>query len=257
MGNMGNFEEIAKKAVKGAGSILREHYNSSEYHISEKKDKTLVTEADENAERYMRKLIGDAFPEHAILGEEGGGQVGDEYSWLIDPLDGTTNFTMRIPIFGVAIALLHKKQPILAMMYNPILEEFYYAETGKGAFLNARSISVSNRKEFDRSLWSFGMGHGEGDLERFENIVEELVPHARTMRMYGATAWAICKVASGEVDGHVDIGSKAWDKLAAAFIAQEAGAELSGIDGEPFALDNHTLLVSNKHVHKEALKYIS
>lgn len=254
--NLERFHTIANKAARGAGEILREYYHSGEYHISEKQDASLVTEVDEKAEAYIKNVLQESFPAHGFLGEESGGDIGNNYSWLVDALDGTSNFIMKIPLFSVALALLYEKKPIMAFVYNPILEEFYYAADRQGAFLNGVQITVSGQKELRHSTWMFNKGRKPQDEQLMNSAMQNVGSRIRTSRKFGAAAWEACKVASGALDAYCNIGSNAYDQLGAAFIVQGAGGQATDLEGNAFDIASNTLLASNGHIHEDALAAI-
>lgn len=242
-------------AAKSAGKILMKYYGKTT--PQEKTDKSIVTEADIKSEEKIREILQKHYPEYSILGEElGHQQRNSDFVWAIDPLDGTTNFSMRIPLFSVSIALAHKGNPIKGTVYCPFTNELFYAEKDKGAFLNGKSIRVSDKSDIKTSFMTFCHGSDKESiilamdfLKRFKLINEKI-------RQLGSAAIELCYVASGRCEGYMVPGPKPWDIAGGMIIVQEAGGVVTSLDGKPVDIYTKGLLASNGRMHQELLKML-
>lgn len=246
------FKQIAIQAAKEAGEIAKKDFYRKK-SISLKKDLSFVTETDLRAERVILNLIRKNFPSHDILSEESGGSMGENYTWILDPLDGTTNFIRGIPLFSVCIALLYKKKPILAVVFNSIADELYVAQKGKGAFLNNKRIRVSTARNLKQAIILFNMGRGMKSFLSFLRTSRRLAGKIKSLRIFGSSNLQICSVAAGKFDGYLSLMSSPWDLLPGALIAEEAGAKITDKKGGAFRYDEGGLLAANSHIHKKIL----
>lgn len=247
------FKKIAIRAAKEAGEMLKKHFRKS-VKISFKKDLSLLTDFDLKSEKIIIRIIKNNFSPHQIISEESGGVLGKDFTWVIDPLDGTTNYTLGFPFFSVSIALLRKKKPILGVVYNPIVEELYFAEEKKGAFLNQKKIRVNKAKTLPKSLIVFNKGSDFlGGLKVFLKIASRI----RTFRSWGSSNLEICQVAAGKMDGYLSIRPAYHDAIAGAFIAKEAGAKVTDFKEKQYSMNSNNLIVANKSIHKQLLKIIN
>lgn len=257
MEDMSKFRNAAVSAAIKGGDILKGAFKrKGAVRFDRKKDTSLVTEFDRQAEEIVKKSVLSEFPEHAILAEESGGVIGEEYSWLIDALDGTSNFIAKNPLFSVVISLLRNKIPVLSIVFSPILEEMYIAEKGKGAFLNDKPIKVSDTFLLKDSLFAFNTGRERGSFDKWFETSRKIVTRARAIRMFGSSALEKCFVAAGRADGILSIGISLWDSIGPAFIAKEAGGEVTGLDGSPLSLEQKDILITNGKIHKEVLSLL-
>ena len=223
-----------EQLARGAGSILREGYNT-EHQISYKGVIDLVTETDHASEAYLIKEIQSRFPDSHILAEESGETKGDnEGLWYIDPLDGTVNYSHHIPVFCVSLAFASKGSVILGAVYDPLRDEMYLAERGKGAFLNGKSIHASGTTELQKSLLVTGFPYDTWNTKKdnFKNF-EKLAKMTQGVRRLGSAALDGCYVAAGRFDGFWELSLKPWDIAAAGLIAEEAGARVTTTSGKP------------------------
>jgi len=249
------WREIGLQAVREAGDILREHFRK-ELRVRTKEDRSLVTEVDVLAEEKIIKIIKASFPSHSILAEESGGEVGEDYTWLIDALDGTTNYTIDVPLFSVVLTLLEKEDPVLAFVYNPVLEEMYMAERGKGSFLNGKDIRVSEREDLKDSLLTFGRGRDLESRAQWAKIINTLERRIRTIRVFGSSAWDLCQVARGKTEGCISIGCSPWDTLGPALIIKEAAGRVTNLEGDDFGIRDKRLVATNGRIYEEIFKII-
>lgn len=248
---------LKEAALAGAAEILRFYNNSFSVHNKEGIN-NLVTEADHAAERAIIEVIRRQYPKHCILSEETGAIDQDsDYKWIIDPIDGTVNFAHGIPLNCVSIAVEHKGTIVLAAVYNPHLNEFYFAEKGKGAFLNDRPIRVSKETQAIRSCLVTGFPYTyihmpNGPLEIFERFVRKGVP----VRRLGSAAIDLCWVAAGRFDGFYEHKLEPWDSAAGFLIVEEAGGRVTDLEGNAFSVYQHRILATNGHIHDEMVEII-
>jgi myo-inositol-1(or 4)-monophosphatase len=249
--------ENAKDLAYAAGKILREQLYS-DFTIEYKGEIDLVTDADKAAEALLTKAITTAYPQHALLTEEGGklGNPDSQYLWVIDPLDGTTNFAHRLPYFSVSIALLENGRPIIGVVYNPIADEMFAAEQGYGAWLNDEPIKVSQTPTLKQSLlctgFPYDMSVPNNNLDKYANLVKE----TQGVLRLGSAALDLCYVACGRLDGFWEMHLKPWDMAAGALIAQEAGATVTGISKEELDLTAGEIAATNGLIHQALMEQI-
>ncbi len=223
-----------ERLAREAGAILRAGYNQ-EHQVSYKGVIDLVTEIDHASESFLIKEIQTLFPDSHILAEESGETNGaGDGIWYIDPLDGTVNYAHHIPAFCVSIAYAMNGIVILGAVYDPLREEMFSAERGKGAFLNGKTIHASNATELQKSLLVTGFPYDtwNTDKDNFKNF-EKLAKMTQGVRRLGSAALDGCYVAAGRFDGFWELTLKPWDIAAAGLIAEEAGARVTAINGKP------------------------
>lgn len=259
MATHSTFLHTAIKAAKAAGAIIRKNFGTAPT-VSLKKDDSFLTTTDLAAEKEILAILKKAFPNHAIHSEEAGA-VGkkSEYVWLVDPLDGTTNFSIRHAFFNTAIALLHNNEPLVAVVYNPIADELFYAERGKGAFLNNKPIHVSAEKDARKGVLSFCHGSSDEAVDRSCRVSTALKKNlTKHVLQLGAADLDMCYVAAGRVLCYYSTGPvlHAYDVYPGMLIAQEAGAVVSDSAGKPFTNKSADILVAAPGVQGELLKHI-
>ena len=223
-----------EKLARGAGSILRDGYDK-EHQISYKSVIDLVTETDHASESFLIKEIQTRFPDSHILAEESGETKGDnEGIWYIDPLDGTVNYAHHIPVFCVSMAYASKGSVILGAVYDPLRDEMFTAERGKGAYLNGKSIHASSTTELQKCLLVTGFPYDTWNTKQDNfKLFEKLAKMTQGVRRLGSAALDGCYVAAGRFDGFWELTLKPWDIAAAGLIAEEAGARVTATDGKP------------------------
>ncbi|MDH4228107.1 MAG: inositol monophosphatase [Deltaproteobacteria bacterium] len=245
--------EIAIAAALRAGAVLKENLGG-ERRLSFKGAVDIVTEMDIRAEDIIVSLIRENFPSHGILTEEGEGKkaASSRCRWIIDPLDGTTNYAHGFPIFNISIAFEEAGEVVLGVVYAPMLDEMFVAEKGKGAFLNNKPISVSRVSTLDKSLLATGFPYDIRTNER-NNLAEFslFAKRAQAIRRAGAAALDLAYVAAGRFDAFWEMRLKPWDVAAAALMVKEAGGVITGFDKSPFTVDTGDVLASNGLVHDE------
>lgn len=245
-------------AKAGAAEILR--YFNGEFKISNKEGvNNLVTEADHAAEKAILSVIRSEFPHHYILTEETGAIIQDSnYKWIVDPIDGTVNFAHGIPLNCVSIGVEHNGEIVLAAVYNPHLNEFFFAEKGKGATLNDKPISVSGQSEVIKACLVTGFPYTyinlpNGPLEIFDRFIRKGIP----VRRLGSAAIDLCWVAAGRFDGFYEHKLEPWDSAAGYLIVEEAGGRVTDLKGEKFSPYQHRVLATNGKIHDEMLAVIN
>jgi len=262
------YQKICEHAARVGGRVLRDMLGK--VGVREKGRADLVTDADFAAQQAIREIVLGACPDHAFLGEESDGQPGTERSvvtgsadssgfrWIVDPLDGTTNFVHGVPLFASSVALAHGNDVICGTVYNPILEEFFSAARGQGAFLNGRPIRTSSVADLTEALVSVSFptmtNSDSPDLLAFL----KLVPESQAIRRTGSTAINLAYIAAGRFDLMICYGSNAWDVAAGVILVQEAGGVISDPGGAPFNLDKGATLASaTKILHDKAVQLIN
>lgn len=249
---------IAIRAARAAGdTIVREMDRVSDISIDIKGKNDFVTEVDRQAEYIIIETIKNAYPEHAFLGEESGKSGDSDYLWIIDPLDGTTNFLHGIPHFAISIALQYKGRLDQAVIYDPVKQELFTASKGKGAQLNSKKIRVSSQKTLDGALLATGFPfRADQDIEKFIDSFRVLHPKIAGIRRAGVASLDLAYVACGRYDGFWEYGLKPWDIAAGALIVQEAGGISSEISGGVDFMDSGDIASSNSKLLKYILKSI-
>lgn len=252
-----DFLASALEAAGAAGIILR-HYWGKLLTIHEKSHPgDLVTIADRSAEDRIIELLHDRYPHHAILAEESGARYisGDhgisEYTWAIDPLDGTTNYTHQFPMICVSIALLYGEMPVVSVVFNPISGELFHATKGGGAYLDAMPMKVSSVSEIGRSLLATGFAY-DRTVNLDNNLAEfcRLTLLSQGVRRMGSAALDLAYVASGRLDGYWETNLQPWDVAAGALLVTEAGGLVTDYDTSPFKIYSGRILATNQALHK-------
>ncbi len=246
------------KAAYRAGKILTAHYGNISA-VGKKGAVDLVTEADVASEKAVIGIIRAAFPGHAILAEESGLNQGDEaFTWIIDPLDGTTNFAHRLGLFSVSIAFAENNEPRFGVVLNPLSGELYTAVKGSGAFLNGRPIRVSGASGVSDSLLVTGFPYNVAEIwEEITARFSSCLRAARGVRRLGSAAIDLCKLAEGVFDGFWEQGLKPWDTAAGVLIAREAGARVTDFSDREFHIDKTELLATNGNIHQQMLQLLN
>ncbi len=249
------FLSIACDAARKAGGLLRDNINGVR-QITYKADINLVTEMDTRSERIIVGILRNAFPGHGIVAEEGTAiQQDSAFQWIIDPLDGTTNYAHGYPCFSVSIGLQHQGEMIAGVVYDPMRDELFTAETGRGAFLNGSQMSVSGVDILLKSLLSTGFPYDRKECDRNNmDYFHELLMASQEVRRDGSAALDLCSVAAGRFDGFWELKLKPWDVAAGTLIVREAGGKVSDLAGRPVALDAGEILASNGKIHEQMLE---
>ncbi|MBK8315081.1 MAG: inositol monophosphatase [Acidobacteria bacterium] len=252
--------DLAIRAAREAGAILQD-YAARGFQIENKGRINLVTEADLASERHITQLIGSHFPSHRILAEEGGasGHPGeDNYVWIIDPLDGTTNYSHGFPCYAVSIGIELHGKAVAGVIYDPTRDELFAAERGAGATLNGNKIRVSAVDHLERALVVSGFPYDVRErMEEYLPAWREFLKHTQGARRLGAAAIDMCCVASGRMDGFWENGLNPWDTAAGWVIIEEAGGRVTKLDGSPFDNYSASLLCTNGAIHDQMLAVLA
>jgi len=249
--------EEAIKAARKAGRMLKKNIDTSR-EVSFKGTVDLVTNFDNQSQRMIFEHLSENFPDHGFLAEEGLSQKkGSEFQWIIDPLDGTTNYAHKFPVFTVSIALEVKGEVVVGVVYDPMREETFWAAKGKGAFLNGRKISVSSIDDLNRGLLATGFPY-DLRVSEVNNIVHfnNFLTRAQAVRRCGSAAMDLCYVACGRFDGFWELKLKPWDMADGALLVQEAGGRVSGFQNEELSLSSSEILASNGLIHQQMVKVL-
>ncbi len=238
----------AVKAARKAGSIInRASFDIDKLTIRAKRQNDFVSEVDQAAEDAIVSTLRDAYPAHGFLAEEGGEKnARADYVWVIDPLDGTTNFLHGFPQYCVSIAVLHKSVPQQAVVFDPNRNELFTATKGSGAYLNDRRIRVSKAHRLEDALVGTGFPFKEmGHVNRYMGMLETMMRTCSGVRRAGAAALDLAWVAAGRMDAFWEIGLSPWDMAAGALLVREAGGLVGDFDGEDHFLENGRIVASN------------
>jgi len=249
-----DIENVAVLAAKKAANIILEAADRPKT-VDYKGLTDLVTETDQRSEKTIIETILNAFPDHQILAEETGESGSNEYLWVIDPLDGTTNFVHGYPSFAVSIAVFHNHQPIVGVVAELPANRLYTAAHGQGAFCDGEPIHVSNVDRLEQSLLVTGFGYDheeawEANMELFKTFTDI----TQGVRRLGAAAIDICHVARGCADGFWEFELHPWDPAAGMLILREAGGVVTRMDGGPFSIYDKQILATNGKIHQQMLK---
>ncbi len=250
--------QAAREAALEAGGMLRSGMDEGR-EISFKGVVDLVTNFDRQAQELIFDRLSAAFPGHGFLAEEGLSRGENcEFRWVFDPLDGTTNYAHRFPVFTVSIALERRGGVVLGVVYDPMREEMFQAVDGEGAWLNGRKVRVSAVADLDRSLLATGFPY---DLrESLVNNIDHFnhfLTRAQAIRRCGSAALDLCYVACGRFDGFWELKLKPWDQAAGALIVKEAGGRVSDFGGNAFDISGQECLASNGLVHEDMIRVLA
>lgn len=246
--------EIAKKAAYEGGMIAKRSFCKA--RIMQKAEHDLVTSADLAAEKKILGIIRKAFPTHSIFSEECGRDKGkSEHLWVIDPIDGTNNFALGIPLYGCSVAYAKNGEVQAAAVYLPAQKELYWAQSGKGAFCNGKRIQVSKRQPFSKCLILMDACFRYGE-KNYVPVVDKFAALSFGMRNLGSAVYHILWCASGKADCAVEFRLYPYDFAASALILEEAGGKVTDLEGKKYSLQTVGLVFSNSLVHKEMLELI-
>jgi len=256
MAEADGFREVAVAAARAAGALLRAHRGAARSVRAKSSPINLVTEIDREAEALVVDAIRARFPGHAILGEEGGAQGSSIHRWIIDPLDGTTNFVHGLPLFSVSIGL--EVAGRMAVVYDPSLDECFVAERGAGAFLDGRRLAVSETAALGASLLATGFPYDVRDTSD-NNLAEyaAFTRQNRSVRELGSAAITLAAVAAGRLDGYWELVLGPWDVAAGLLLVEEAGGRVTDLRGGPLDLAAPRVVASNGRIHEAMLRTLA
>jgi myo-inositol-1(or 4)-monophosphatase len=251
---------VMTAAARKAGRSLKRDFGEVEnLQVSLKGPANFVTAADRRTEEILQAELTKARPGYGFLGEEGGRQDGDDKShcWIVDPLDGTTNFLHGIPQFAISIALEREGVIVAGVIYNPANEELFTAERGKGAFLNDQRLRVAARRRLPEAVVACGLPHlGRGDLALFRREIAAVQERVAGLRRFGAAALDLAWVAAGRFDVFWERDLSPWDMAAGILMVREAGGYATDLDGDDGIFAKRQIIAGNEYLHKEMVQIL-
>jgi myo-inositol-1(or 4)-monophosphatase len=250
--------KIARFAAKSAGDWLWESFNKlHKANIRFKSKHEIFTKQDKGAEKIILDMIQKNFPQHQILSEEKGyNKKKSDYLWVVDPLDGTTNFSIKNPLFGVSIALAYKKEIILGVIYIPFCKELFWAEKDRGANLNGRKIRVSNVRDIKKAFLTYCHGSKLSHFRRAMKAYRVFKLKSYDARRLGSSAVEFSWVACGRTDAIMTPGANSWDVAAGAILVSEARGKVTDFQGRKWGLKSADILASNGKIHRDVSKVL-
>ncbi len=250
---------IAVKAARRAGALIsRAALDVDRLTVTKKGPADFVSEVDRMVENAIIGVLREAYPDHAFLGEEGGAVGESEFQWIIDPIDGTTNFLHGFPMYCTSIALVHKGVITQAVIYDPVRNDLFTASRGSGAFLNERRIRVSSQTRMEDALIGSGFPFSSMEhQERYLRMFAEVMRKSAGIRRPGSAALDLAYVAAGRYDGFWELGLKPWDMAAGALLIQEAGGLVSDLEGEDRFLQTGHVVAGNPKIFAQLLPMVA
>ncbi len=250
---MGNYLDTAIDIARESGALLAEMYKAP-MAISYKRPSDIVTEADRRSEVLIVERLHKTFPNHAVLSEEGGGQkIQSDYCWHVDPLDGTTNFAHKFPVFCVTLGLVYMGEVIAGVVFDPTRGEMFTAEQGAGAYLNGERLHVSKNTNLSESLLATGFPPLDHRHDLNIRLFLEFTLRSHGIRRAGSAALDLCSVAAGRFEAFWELRLNSWDMAAGCLMITEAGGRVSSLSGEPQRIAPVEIFASNGLVHDEML----
>ncbi len=249
---------IGIRAARAAGSVITRNLDQvADIPVTAKGLNDFVSEIDRRAEEVIIETILKAYPEHSILAEESGARGENAFQWIIDPLDGTTNYLHGFPHFAVSIALKHDETLEQAVIYDPLRQELFTATRGDGAYMNNRRIRVSKRRSLEGALLGTGFPFGNNEkLETFIRTFRAIFPVTAGIRRAGAATLDLAYVACGRLDGFWEFNLKPWDIAAGALLIQEAGGIVTSLENDSTFMQHGNVLAANPKVHEEMIRLL-
>jgi len=250
---MTNCLETAISIARESGALLAEMYKTP-VEIHYKRPADIVTEADRRSEALIIGRLHKTFPDHSVISEEGGGQkIQSDYCWHVDPLDGTTNFAHKFPVFCVTLGLIYKDEPIAGVVYDPTREELFTAEKGSGAFLNGNRLHVSKNARLSECLLATGFPPHDERHGLNNRLFLEFTLRSHGIRRAGSAALDLSSVAAGRFDAFWEMRLNSWDMAAGCLMITEAGGRVTTLEGGPHRIAQGEILATNGLVHDEML----
>lgn len=257
MTDRSSLKTVLLDAIRQAGALVHEKFNASFKVEFKERPNNLVTEVDQASERLITGIIRSSFPDHGIVGEEYGNSEADSlYQWFIDPIDGTVNFAHHVPLCCVSIAVAYEGNVILGAVYNPMMNELFFAEEGRGAYFNDIRIAVSEKADLNKAFLVTGFPYVFPDdinpLDIFGHFLKMELP----IRRLGSAALDLCWVAAGRFDAFWENNLQPYDIAAGVLIVKEAGGRVTDYEDRTISVEGRQVLASNNHIHKAMLKEI-
>ena len=250
-------KQIAIKVARQAGKELKKLFLNGNYTVTNKSKHEIVTTADKLAEKIILKEIKKNFPTHQILSEESGlTKNKSDFVWIVDPLDGTTNFSLHNPLFAVSIALTYKNEPILGVVYVPMMNDIYFAIKNNGAYLNNQKLTVSKTNKLENSITTYCHGKKLSEVKLANKIYNQLKLKGKDCRHLGTAAIELAMVARGLTEAFVIPGAMSWDVAAGALLVREAGGLVTDFNSNDWNSKSKNILASNRKIDQEFLKII-
>lgn len=245
--------QTAIEAARRAGQVIAGRYPKGR-EASYKGHRDLVTETDVAAEGVILDLIRARFPSHAILSEESeGGNVGGGYTWVVDPLDGTSNFTHRVPIFAVSIGVLRQGEPFIGVVHDPMRDQTFVGKRGSGVTLNGEPIRVSRVSNLRQAIVGFDWARDDETRQQVLSHVQSVAPRCHTVRALGSATLGLTYVAAGWLDGYFHLALYPWDAAAGVLLITEAGGRCTTLEGHSYHVERPDCVAANGLTHEELL----
>jgi myo-inositol-1(or 4)-monophosphatase len=249
-------KSIMYDAALEAGKVILKHYGKIK-SLSFKKPRSIVTEADKLSEKKIMEIIETSYPEHNFLTEESGLiSKKSNYTWVIDPIDGTTNFVAGIPQFAVSIGLSKNTEILMGLIYNPITKDIYFSERGKGSTLNGKKINVSKKNKLNDCLLGFNLPSTIQTSQKTLKLISRKYGNFLSVRNFGSAALTVCYLAEGKLDAYFSMRISAWDIAAAKLILEEAGGKFTKLDGKTWSLYDRKVAGSNTLLHNNLINIL-
>lgn len=256
---MQQFEAAAIAAAKEAGVLIRGSLGSFAELDTKLSAHDLVTDVDRASERLISQALLSRFPDHTLIGEEGvGGAAREdaEYTWIVDPIDGTTNFVHGVPCVAVSIALARRGEPVVGVVYDVMRDEVFHGRRGEGAFVNGRRIAVSTETDLGASMLATGFSTIAHWRRLDVAALAAFAPQARSLRSLGSAALHLAYVAAGRIQGFWEHHLNAWDVAAGALLVREAGGRMTNVDGTEYQLADRDIVATNGPIHDKVLRVL-
>jgi myo-inositol-1(or 4)-monophosphatase len=249
--------DVAKHAVEGAGEIILSSYSNPSKGISYKDGNEITTRIDISAEKFIVDTILTRYPEHSIVSEESGEKVGNNIKWIIDPIDGTINFTRGLSYFSISIGVFDMYEQLFSLVFDPCRNELFYASKGEGAYLNGNRIQVATNEDLKKSvvITGFPFKNKKYKLHQIESL-SNVFDNVMEIRRTGSAALDLAYIASGRFDGYWEYGVKSWDIAGGLFLVLEGGGKVTDIDGSDNYMLSGNIIAGNNKIHKELGKLL-
>ncbi|MEM4389189.1 MAG: inositol monophosphatase family protein [Candidatus Micrarchaeia archaeon] len=256
MQELPGIRRLLLRASRAAAIMLRKNF----LHIKRVREKgpgNIVTNVDEEIEQKLCSMIAKAFPQHSIVGEEGTERAGESaWRWVVDPIDGTTNYARGVPFFNCSLAVARENEVVLGTVVNPITDELFFAERGRGAFLNGRKISVSGVRQISKAYIAYCDGHSKEEKAQMIGPANRFKLVAADSRKFGSAALELAYVACGRFDALVAFATKIWDSAAGSLLVREAGGRATGVGGENWNLASKGIIACNRWIYDDVRRIL-